>query len=36
MYAGAPKIAQELFFILGSVDPTEESILLLNNIDMFN
>ena len=39
MYAGAPKIAQEFFsraFIWGSVNPTEENILLLNNIDMSN
>ena len=35
MYAGAPKIAQELFFWgyhLRSVHPTEENILLLNNM----
>ena len=39
MCAGAPKFAQELFFwtiIWGSVHPTEETILLLNNIDMYN
>ena len=39
MYAGAPKFSQELFFWsyhLRSVNPTEENILLLNNIDMSN
>ena len=39
MYAGAPTIAQELFFWsygLRAVHPAEENILLLNNIDMYN
>ena len=39
MYARAPKIAQEISsraIILGSVHPTEENMLLLNNIDMYN
>ena len=34
MYAGPPKIAQELFF--WSYHPTEENILLLRNIDIYN
>ena len=39
MYAGSPKIAQELFFwdiIWGSVHPTEENIFFVKNIDMYN
>ena len=39
MYAQAPKIAQELFcwsYHLRSVHPTEENILLLDNIDLSN
>ena len=39
MYGGAPKMAQDFFsgaIIWVSVNPTEENILLLNNIDINN